>query len=109
MAQPTDPKAAAASAAFLDDLAARTALHNLAPYDDRKLSTLSGKDLEKVAASIDALFLPVHRERQRRKETPRGKARLRLVAEGGRLTEAGHRHVSALRGAATRRAARSVA
>lgn len=93
---------------FIDDIAGRAALHSLAPYDDRKLSTLSGKDLVKVADALDLLILPVYRERQRRKEAARGKAKLRLVAEGGYLTEFGQRHVSALKGAATRRA-RSVA
>lgn len=109
MAKSTDQKAEAASAAFLDDITGRNALHRLAPYDDRKLSTLSGKDLERIDDALQSLIMPVYRERKRRKETPRGKARLRLVAEDGYLTDAGLRHVSALKGAATRRAARSVA
>lgn len=93
---------------FLDDIAGRAALHSLAPYDDRKLSTLSGKDLVKVADALDLLILPVYRERQRRKEAARGKAKLRLAAEGGYLTTYGRRHVAALKGTATRRAAQDV-
>lgn len=107
MAQTTDPKAAAA--AYLDETRARLAFTRLSHYDDRKLSTLKGKELEGIAEAVTDLIGPIFRERDRRAQTPRGKAGLRLVAEKGELTAAGRRHVSALKGVATRRAARSVA
>lgn len=109
MAQSTDPQTVAARKSLLDDIQGRGALAKLAPFDDRKLSTLSGKDLVKVCEAVYDLIGPVSRERDRRKQTPRGKARLRLVAEDGELTRAGDRHVRALKGHATRRANRSVA
>jgi hypothetical protein len=103
---PTDPNSKTSIA--LDEMRARNALGSLAAYDDRKLSTLKGKDLERIAEAVTDLMGPVFRERDRRKQTPRGKGRLRLVAEGGELTQAGRHLVNGRKGGratAARRAA----
>jgi hypothetical protein len=57
-------------------------------------------------AALDVAFA-VMAEHKRREETPRGKAKLRLVAKDGELTEAGLRSARAKRAARTRRHNRS--
>lgn len=91
---------------YLDPVRIAAALSRLGTLEPKRFAKLPRKQLDLYeGAALDIAFAAME-EFTRRKELPRGRAGLRLVAEKGELTEAGERVVRARRAARARWARR---
>lgn len=88
-----------------DPVALRAAGKAVAAFSARPLASLPAEELEAFEHAAETVLFAIFAERGHRKEvaqTPRGKAGLRLVAEGGKLLPAGERVVRARKAARAR-------
>lgn len=94
--------AEAARAKYLNPARIAAAVSKLSTLEPKRFGKLAKEELDRLeGAALDIAFAAME-ELGRRKETPRGRARLRLVAEQGELTPAGERVVRARKAARAR-------